>query len=157
MSYKNIAFFSFLLIFTISIDQYIKYIFVDGFVRHFDCISFILTYNDGIAFSMLSSFGENLKYVQIALISVLFVYFIYDKVFFKNNFIALGFIMGGGISNIMDRFLHSEGVVDFVYWHCIFDFAIFNSADVFINIGAFLIILSFVLEYKNSKKEENVQ
>ena len=151
--YQKISIFLLLLFCIIVIDQYIKYLFVNGYEEHMGCISLILVYNKGVAFSMFSDFGENLKYLQIALITGLFIYFLYDREFINEHFIAMGFIIGGGISNIIDRFFHI-GVVDFFYWHCGFDFAVFNTADVFINIGAFLMILSFVLSYfreKNAK------
>ncbi|MEA3314742.1 MAG: lipoprotein signal peptidase, partial [Campylobacterota bacterium] len=37
-----------------SIDQYIKSIFVNGFELRGDCISLILAYNKGVAFSMFA-------------------------------------------------------------------------------------------------------
>jgi len=63
--------------------------------------------------------------------------------------LALGLLMGGGVSNLLDRFLHG-GVVDYVYWHCGFDFAIFNFADVMIDLGVVLILIAAF-----RKKNEN--
>ncbi len=34
-------------------------------------------------------------------------------------------ILGGAIGNLYDRFTQG-GVVDYVYWHCGFDFAVFK-------------------------------
>jgi signal peptidase II len=62
-------------------------------------------------------------------------------------------LYAGGISNIIDRFIHG-GVVDYVYWHCGFDFAIFNLADVLIDIAVVLIIWQQIKEAKKKKKEE---
>jgi signal peptidase II len=33
------------------------------------------------------------------------------------------------------------GVVDYVFWHCGFDFAVFNFADVMIDVAVVLILL----------------
>ncbi|DAB32382.1 MAG TPA: signal peptidase II, partial [Sulfurospirillum sp. UBA11407] len=47
-----------------------------------------------------------------------------------------------------DRFIHG-GVVDYFYWHRWFEFAVFNFADVMINIAVALILL---IAYKNRSK-----
>jgi signal peptidase II len=56
----------------------------------------------------------------------------------------------GAVSNILDRFLHI-GVVDYIYWHCGFDFAIFNISDILINIA---IVFILYIGYKQSKIKE---
>jgi signal peptidase II len=81
---------------------------------------------------------------------VVFIYLFFDKDFVSKHFIAIGFILGGGISNVLDRFNYI-GVVDYIYYHCIFNFAIFNLADICINIGVFLILLILFLDYKKQK------
>lgn len=132
-------------IFTLSflgvfiIDQNIKAIFLDGFSYANECITFSLTLNRGIAFSMLAFLGENLKYIQIALIVSIFVYIFIKKDIFMHYSLPLGMLLGAGCSNIYDRFIHG-GVVDYVYWHCGFNFAIFNFADVVIDISVALIL-----------------
>jgi signal peptidase II len=123
------------------IDQNIKMLFVDGFRYYTECIDFILVYNKGVAFSMFSFLEEYLKYIQLAMVSGILVY-IY---FLKRLCYALptGLLLGGAFSNIYDRFIHG-GVVDMVYWHCGFNFAVFNLADVMIDIGVFwLLLLNF--------------
>jgi len=122
------------------IDQSIKEIFVNGASWYSKCVNLSVTYNDGIAFSMLSSLKEYLKYLQLLVFFIILFYLYFDKEMLKKHFFALGLILGSGLSNIYDRFEHN-GVVDYVYWHCGFDFAIFNFADVMINLGVLLIIL----------------
>jgi len=131
------------------LDQYIKFLFVDGFEHRGDCISFILVYNYGVAFSMFSFLEGNLKYIQIAIMLAGIIYLILNKDIFKTYYIPSALILAGGISNIYDRFIHG-GVVDYVYWHCGFDFAVFNLADVLINIGVVLIL---IINYKEGKKK----
>jgi len=139
-SYK-IFFIAFIAV--LIIDQVIKAIFLNGFDANGSCISLNLTFNKGVAFSMFAFLGENLKFVQVALIGGVLGYIVWQKEILKEYALALGLILGGGVSNLLDRFMHG-GVVDYVYWHCGFDFAIFNFADVMIDLGVVIILwLSF--------------
>jgi len=123
------------------IDQNIKSLFVDGFRYYTECIDFILVYNKGVAFSMFSWLAEYLKYLQLLLVAGVLVYTLWlKKICFA---FPVGILLGGAFSNIYDRFIH-EGVVDMVYWHCGFDFAVFNFADVMIDFAVvWLLILNF--------------
>ncbi len=125
----------------VLIDQAIKQIFLGGFDWNSSCISLNLTFNKGVAFSMFAFLGENLKYIQTALIAGIFAYLFWEKEVIKEHALALGLVLGGGVSNLLDRFTQ-EGVVDYVYWHCGFDFAIFNFADVMIDLGVLLILIA---------------
>jgi len=123
------------------IDQNIKMLFVDGFRYYTDCIDLILVYNKGVAFSMLAFLDEWLKYIQLVLVSGIMIYIIsLKKVCFA---FPVGLMLGGAFSNIYDRFIHG-GVVDMVYWHCGFNFAVFNFADVMIDLAVvWLLVLNF--------------
>jgi len=120
----------------LSIDQIIKLLFLHGFEWHSKCISLTLAINKGVAFSMFSFLGEWLKYIQLVLIGVLVFYFFKEKIINKHPVIS-GMLFGAAVSNLIDRFLRG-GVVDYVYWHCYFDFAIFNFADVIIDLSIVL-------------------
>ncbi len=134
-----------ILIFTIAgifiVDQNIKMLFIDGFRYYTDCIDLILVYNRGVAFSMFAFLDEWLKYIQVALVIAVLIYIIkMKKVCYA---IPAGLMLGGAFSNIYDRFIHS-GVVDMVYWHCGFNFAVFNFADVMIDVAVvWFLILNF--------------
>jgi signal peptidase II len=132
----------------VFIDQYIKFIFVNGYIWHSDCISLVLAYNKGVAFSMFAFLDLYLKYIQIALLLSGIIYLLKNKVIFLEYYIPIALLFSGAMSNIIDRFLHI-GVVDYVYWHCKFDFAIFNLADVLIDLAVVLII---VKNYTSGKK-----
>lgn len=120
------------------VDQNIKTLFVEGFRYYTDCIDFILVYNKGVAFSLFAFLGEYLKYIQLGMIIGVFAYVVYlKKICYA---LPAGLIIGGAVSNIYDRFIHG-GVVDMVYWHCGFDFAVFNFADVMIDIGVAWLLL----------------
>jgi len=134
------------------IDQYIKLLFVNGFGVDGECISLVLAYNKGVAFSMFAFLEGNLKYIQIAMLMFGIWYLFSKKEIFDLYYIPAAILIAGGTSNIYDRFIH-EGVVDYVYWHCGFDFAIFNLADVLIDIAVVLIIY---INYKNEKMKEKL-
>jgi signal peptidase II len=135
------------------IDQYIKILFVEGFRRPGECISLVLAYNKGVAFSMLSFLEGNLKYIQIGILGAGTLYLLFNKEIFIQYSLPLSFLYAGGMSNIYDRFIHI-GVVDYVYWHCGFDFAIFNLADVLINISIALILWISYKADKETKKNK---
>ena len=132
------------------IDQNIKFLFVNGYRYHGECISLVLSYNKGVAFSMFAFLADYLKYIQIALLLGLMIYAYLNKEFVKKYIILFGMFLGAGAGNIYDRFIH-EGVVDYVYWHCGFNFAIFNFADVIIDIS---FVLFLILYYINDRKKE---
>ena len=71
---------------------------------------------------------------------------------------SLGFIVGGGIGNMIDRVLLGF-VVDFLEFTFI-DFPVFNVADSFVCIGAAMLILYLVIdtvkEYKNGKHKADI-
>jgi len=131
------------------IDQNIKMLFVDGFRYYTELVDFILVYNRGVAFSMFSSLSENLKYIQLIMVSGVVLYTLYlQKLCYA---FPVGLLLGGAFSNIYDRFIH-EGVVDMVYWHGWpypllgqDGFAVFNFADVMIDLAVLWIV---ILNYK---------
>ena len=135
------------LIGTFIIDQGIKTLFLDGFYHAGQCIDWQLHINYGVAFSMLSFLGEYLKWLQ------LFIIIFITVVAFKEQFIqkyalSMGFLLGGALGNLYDRFIHG-GVVDYVAWHCGFNYAIFNYADVAIDIAVAWIAISI---FRNKNK-----
>lgn len=133
--------FSIILFFSLAgifiIDQNIKTLFVEGFRYYTDCIDLILVYNKGVAFSMFAFLDEYLKYIQLIMVVGILIYIVYlQKICYA---VPTGFLLGAAFSNIYDRFIHG-GVVDMVYWHCGFDFAVFNFADVMIDVAVLWIL-----------------
>lgn len=138
-----------------AIDQAIKWLYVAGYGRYDgEFFSLILTYNRGVAFSMFAFLGENLKFIQTALLIVVFLYLVKERTILCSHAIAVGMILGAGSSNVLDRFIHG-GVVDYVFWHKWFEFAVFNFADVMIDIGVVVILLQSFLHKKALRKEKN--
>jgi len=130
---------------TFMVDQAIKQLFVEGgYYLEGSCINLELHYNKGVAFSMFAFLGEYLKWIQIVMVSLVLGLVVYEG-YLKKYAFAIGLIVGGALGNIYDRFYH-EGVVDYVAWHCGFNFAVFNYADVMIDLGVGLILLLSFLE-----------
>jgi len=137
-TFRLTAILLFALVGVFIIDQNIKGLFVDGFRYYTDCIDLILVYNKGVAFSMFSFLSEYLKYIQLAIVTGVIAYIFYlKKICFA---FPSGLLLGGAFSNIYDRFIHG-GVVDMVYWHCGFNFAVFNFADVMIDVAVVWIVI----------------
>ncbi len=121
------------------IDQNIKALFVDGYYRAGDCIDLVLHYNKGVAFSMFAFIGPYLKWLQALLVGGILLY-VLKTGYLKRYAFPLGLLIGGAAGNVYDRFVH-EGVVDYVAWHCGFNFAVFNFADVAIDVAVVLLLL----------------
>lgn len=129
------------------IDQEVKQIILDGFRYQGSVISIVYILNDGVAFSMFAFLGEYLKWIQCIFVFLIGYGVLASKDFLKNDFLPFALIVGSGASNCYDRFVNG-GVIDYVYWHYGFEFAIFNLADVFINIGIALFVLKLLFKKK---------
>ncbi|MDO7252572.1 signal peptidase II [Helicobacter cappadocius] len=141
---KSLFIFIFLFLVIFVLDQWIKYLVVNGFDYQSEAVSIMLVYNKGVAFSMLSFLGSALKYIQIILVLVVWIMLLRQREFFIQNHCIFGIIFGAGCSNILDRFTYA-GVVDYIHWHYIIEFpAVFNFADVMIDIGVGILILKML-------------
>ncbi len=130
------------------IDRGLKDLFVEGYEWYSNCISLELHFNKGVAFSMLSSLGESLKYLHLLLVIAILLYLVVSK-FIKKYPLSTGILTGAALGNLYDRFVYG-GVVDYVSWHCWFDFAIFNFADVMIDVA---VLMFLYIIYKEEKKD----
>ena len=138
------------LISILVIDQTIKLIFINGFRWEGDWLSLVLVYNKGVAFSMFAFLDEYLKYIQLLLLGGI-GYFFYKEKYILNYPIISGILFGAGISNVFDRFIR-EGVVDYIYYHGWFEFAVFNFADVMIDFSVGMLLLHHIIKVKNENR-----
>lgn len=125
---------------TFVVDQAIKSLFVEGYYRAGECIDLELHFNKGVAFSLFAFLGPYLKWIQALLVVGIFI-FVFKEGYLKRYSIPLGMMLGGALGNVYDRFVH-EGVVDYVAWHCGFKFAVFNFADVAIDVAVVWILVA---------------
>lgn len=136
------------------IDQVVKYGFANlGWDVNGPYMSLKLAYNFGVAFSMFSFLAEYLKYIQLSMVIFAIIYLTKNRDVFKEYYIPIALLFAGGLSNILDRFTYG-GVVDYFYWHYLFEFAIFNFADVMIDLGVVMIIFKQLSESMAQKKEK---
>lgn len=141
LSYLVIAIVVFLL------DQWVKSLILEGVRYEGNAISIIYVLNDGVAFSMFAFLGEWLKWIQLVLLVLLGYGVLVSSELLKKDYFALALIIGSGISNLYDRFVHG-GVVDYIYWHYGFKFAVFNLADVLINLGVGIFLFKLLFTKK---------
>jgi len=139
------------------VDQVVKYGFANlGWDVNGSYMSLKLAYNYGVAFSMFSFLQLNLKYIQLAIVLISTIYLIKNKDVFKEYYLPIALLYAGGLSNILDRFTYG-GVVDYFYWHYLFEFAIFNIADVIIDLGVVIIIYKQIKESREEKKQKEIK
>ncbi len=106
-------------------------------------IDFVRNY--GAAFNILSGSRIFLSFISVTT-AIILSYFIFIS---KNKLInkyGLSFILAGSIGNGIDRVLNGY-VIDFIKIKFI-NFPVFNIADIVINIGVLLLIISY-FRYKN--------
>ena len=112
-------------------------------------LNFILVWNTGIGFGLLSfehSTIYNFITVLIIIINLLIIYLIFKSYDLRAYFFIL--ILGGSLGNLFDRVYYSA-VPDFIdlnykeyHWF------IFNVADIFITLGIICLIFVELLNYK---------
>ena len=115
-------------------------------------LDLIVTNNSGIAFSIFSTSGD---FVQLMLILIIIcaLLFLFNE--FRNSRIpiqknALIFILAGGVGNFIER-VYRGAVTDFLHLRIeTFSFFIFNLADLFISVGAVVIIFQWIRSQKNT-------
>ncbi len=113
-------------------------------------LSYSYVENTGAAFGMLGDSTVMLAVVTglLALV-LLYVLIRYRHLFSRLSKIALAFMMAGALGNLVDRVFLGY-VVDFIKFDFI-EFAVFNIADICVNMGTVLLILSiFFLEWGRS-------
>jgi signal peptidase II len=153
------AAFSYLLVAVaaVAIDQWVKRLVENGMGLHekIDLLPFLALYhtrNTGIAFSLLSGFGDlGLILVALAVTAVVLALAMRttrDQIFARAGF---ALVVGGAIGNLIDR--ASLGyVIDYILFHTpVWSFAIFNLADAFITIGAGLVLLQEFVDWRRDR------
>lgn len=107
-------------------------------------LNFTYVQNTGAAFSMLQ--GHTVFLIIFTAIAMLVCVYVIVKDFFQSALVnwALLLCIGGGIGNIIDR-IRWNYVVDFI--ECkLFEFPVFNVADIAVTFGAGLICIYIIKE-----------
>ncbi|HEV7414773.1 MAG TPA: signal peptidase II [Tianweitania sediminis] len=157
MRSRTLLFYLILALVLIGTDQIVKALVETRMAMHeqIDLLPFFAlfrTHNTGIAFSMFSSFGAP-ALVVLTLGVVLFVSVLALRTASHHTAARLGFafIIGGAIGNLIDR-VSLGYVVDYFLFHTpSWSFAVFNLADAYITVGAGLVLLQEVLDYRRER------
>lgn len=156
---RQLAAYAGLVAVAVGLDQWIKYLVETRLAlqEQVDILPFLAlyrTYNTGIAFSMLSSFGDaGLIVVSLAVIA--FVLYLASHSAAGQWLARVGFalIVGGAIGNLIDRAVYGH-VIDYILFHTpVWSFAIFNLADAFITVGAVTVLLDEFLGWRRRPAE----
>ena len=119
------------------------------FVNNF--LNITLNWNRGIGFGLLSYDATLIYHIISALILLIIIYwFITNKEnFSKISMLAWCCLIGGGISNFIDRLFNGH-VTDFIILHYnnYFFPGIFNIADIFITFAVLLLIIELGFNYE---------
>lgn len=143
---------SFVIVLTLVLDQLTKKIasavhgtfyLVPGFLK------FVKATNRGIALGLFSNLSEQVLWIVLFVVVVLSL-FPYMFRFSRLERIAMGFILGGALGNLLDR-IRFGYVLDFL--NLVFLPTIFNLADVFIIVGGGLMILGAFRGVSDEKLE----
>lgn len=104
-------------------------------------LTLTLVFNQGIAFGIFANHGE----ILVLLISIVLLVGLFSiHSIPRKYYIPFGLVLGGAFGNVFDRFLYSQGVVDFLY---VPYFSVFNIADIAISIGiGYLLVAVFLSE-----------
>lgn len=118
--------------------------------------SLYLTYNDGVAFSMLTSMNDGLL-IALTMLIIGFILWVWQTTKHRRLLTHLGFalIVGGAVGNLIDR-VTAGHVIDFLLFSTSsWSFAVFNLADSFITLGAASIILDEILDFRRQRSEKS--
>ena len=141
-----------LLLFLDLFSKYMVTSFPPNSVTLLPFLDLIVTNNSGIAFSIFSTSGD---FIQLMLILIILcaLLFLFNE--FRNSRIpiqknALILILAGGVGNFIER-VYRGAVTDFLHLRIeTFSFFIFNLADLFISVGAVVIIFQWIRSQKNT-------
>ncbi|MBR1605300.1 MAG: signal peptidase II [Alphaproteobacteria bacterium] len=133
----------------VVIDQLSKYVVLHYVLREYAAIviapffAIVRAWNTGVSFSMFNNFGINGVYI-LSGVALIIVAALLKWLYAENNKIiqiALGFIIGGALGNVIDR-IRLKAVFDFLDFYVgDYHWPAFNAADSFICIGAAIIII----------------
>lgn len=125
-------------------------------------LQFLFVYNKGALFgfnprTLIPFFPVNMFFFIFNTLAMIILILYYRSIpkGERTLLFGLAMIMPGALGNLLDRVLHPQmGVVDFIkmgisentYW------PIYNFADAYVTIGVVLLLISFMKEEKNKKK-----
>lgn len=156
------AFWTVLIVAIVAVDQISKWLTetllpLQEQIQLLPFLSLYRTYNEGVAFSFLSSVNDEFL-IALTLAIIVFVLWLWKNLEPGRILSGLGYalVLGGAMGNLIDR-LWLGKVIDMIFFHIDqigFQFAIFNLADTFITFGAAAIIIEEFLLWKRDNTNQ---
>lgn len=128
----------------VLLDQITKYLarsFIGPFetVRILPFLQFVSVKNEGAAFGMFKSFGNN-SFIIVSIVAIAAVSYLLFKI--REDRFALSLILGGAVGNVIDRIIFGR-VTDFVdVFAGKFHWPAFNVADSALTVGLCIMLLN---------------
>ena len=159
MSKRILAIYALVALAAAGLDQWIKRLVVANMelYERIDLVPMLSLYhtrNTGIAFSFFSGFNDTAMVVLTGAVMV-FIVWLAAKAEPHQHLARTGFalIVGGALGNIIDRSTLGY-VVDYILFHTqAWSFAVFNMADAFISVGAALVVLQEILDWRRGSAD----
>lgn len=143
ITWKHIGIFVLCAVIAFTIDRVAKEYLLHALEERQDIILdvFALTVqkNSGIAFSIKLPYVLQIILTPALLIIGMKIVIDYLQIDKKFVLIILGFIVGGALSNYVDRVVYQEVIDYLAFW----SYPVFNLADSFIVVGIFLLVLFY--------------
>lgn len=144
----------------VILDQAVKY-WVTNTLMGYDIVKFIPGVislvnvpNDGAAFSLLSGGGARIYFIIVTVVFCIAVILALATNFISGRVARWSLVMvaAGGFANCIDRVIYGY-VVD-MFKVELFNFAIFNVADIFITVFAIVFALAVIFEKPQKDEDE---
>lgn len=116
-------------------------------------LSLYRTWNPGISFTLLAGFGPA-ALVALALAVTIFVLALAARTPSGETAARLGYamIVAGALGNLIDRIAYGH-VVDYILFHTRdWSFSVFNLADAAISVGAALVVLQEIVNFRRERR-----
>lgn len=154
---RSLAVYGAIMVMVIAFDQWIKGAVETSVAMHemIEILPFLAlyrTHNTGVAFSMFAESGD-WRLILVVLAVTLFIIWLALRSAPHQVWARIGFalIIGGAIGNLIDRALLGY-VVDYVLFHTqTWSFAVFNLADAAISVGAVLVVLQELIDWRRPR------
>ena len=128
----------------VAADQLSKWLVLEYLEQPVSIIPHVLSFeyatNTGMAWGLLKD--QRWVFMTLSVVAlVMFTYMYYGMVKKPHPLFTLsvGFVLGGGVGNMIDRLFRDGGAVVDCFRTDFIEFPIFNVADIFITVGGFLL------------------
>lgn len=147
----------YLAVFVALLDQGTKFWILNGilaettFYRVSSFLNLRLSWNTGVTFGLFADYAKWMPYILIAVTLLILVVLLnwLRRATTIYASLGLGFVMGGAIGNVLDRFRYGA-VVDFLDFHIgQYHWYSFNVADSAIVLGVGFLLLENLLENRH--------